>query len=95
MIKPGLTETSSASASCHGMADDVAAVVLNNMKTMVGMAYKEAPTSVGAPDELRLMQPPVILHRSSELERRAKGERATTELVWFSAQIGRDLIVRL
>jgi hypothetical protein len=36
-------------------ADDVAAVVLNNMKTMVGMASKEAPTSLGAPDELRLM----------------------------------------
>jgi len=36
-------------------ADDVAAVVLNNMKTMVGMAMKDAPTSLGAPDELRLM----------------------------------------
>jgi AcrR family transcriptional regulator len=37
------------------LADDVAAVVLNNMKTMAGMANKEAPTSLGAPDELRLM----------------------------------------
>jgi hypothetical protein len=37
------------------LADDVAAVVLNNMKTMVGMANKEAPTSLGAPEELRLM----------------------------------------
>ena len=37
------------------LADDVAAVVLNNMKTMVGMANKEAPSSLGAPDELRLM----------------------------------------
>ncbi len=36
-------------------ADDIAAVVLNNMKTMVGMARKDAPTSLGAPDELRLM----------------------------------------
>ncbi|MBO0751380.1 MAG: TetR/AcrR family transcriptional regulator [Bradyrhizobiaceae bacterium] len=36
-------------------ADDVAAVVLNNMKTMVGMTMKDAPTSPGAPDELRLM----------------------------------------
>jgi AcrR family transcriptional regulator len=36
-------------------ADDVAAVVLNNMKTMVGMTKKDAPTSRGAPDELRLM----------------------------------------
>jgi hypothetical protein len=25
------------------------------MKTMVGMASKETPTSLGAPDELRLM----------------------------------------
>ena len=36
-------------------ADDVAAVVLNNMKTMVGMTVKDAPTSPGAPDQLRLM----------------------------------------
>jgi AcrR family transcriptional regulator len=36
-------------------ADDVAAVVLNNMKTMVGMITKDAPTAPGAPDELRLM----------------------------------------
>jgi AcrR family transcriptional regulator len=36
-------------------AVDVAAVVLNNMKTMVGMVMKDAPTSLGAPDELRLM----------------------------------------
>src|SRR5258708_27412770 len=35
--------------------DDIAAVVLNNMKTMVGMARKDAPTSLGVPDELRLM----------------------------------------
>ena len=36
-------------------AEDVAAVVLNNMKTMVGMTTKDAPTSPGAPDQLRLM----------------------------------------
>jgi AcrR family transcriptional regulator len=36
-------------------ADDVAAIVLNNMKTMVGMTMKDAPTSPGAPDQLRLM----------------------------------------
>jgi AcrR family transcriptional regulator len=36
-------------------ADDIAAVVLNNMKTMVGMTMKDAPTSPGAPDQLRLM----------------------------------------
>jgi AcrR family transcriptional regulator len=38
-----------------GEADDIAAVVLNNMKTMVGMIMKDAPTSPGAPDQLRLM----------------------------------------
>jgi AcrR family transcriptional regulator len=36
-------------------ANDIAAVVLNNMKTMAGMAKKEVPTSPGAPNELRLM----------------------------------------
>jgi len=36
-------------------ADDIAAVVLNNMKTMVGITMEDAPTSLGAPDELRLM----------------------------------------
>jgi AcrR family transcriptional regulator len=36
-------------------ADDIAAVVLNNMKVMVGMTTKDAPTSPGAPDQLRLM----------------------------------------
>jgi AcrR family transcriptional regulator len=36
-------------------AEDVAAVVLNNMKTMVGMTMKGAPTTPGAPDQLRLM----------------------------------------
>jgi AcrR family transcriptional regulator len=36
-------------------AEDIAAVVLNNMKTMVGMTMKDAPTTPGAPDQLRLM----------------------------------------
>ena len=36
-------------------ADDVAVVVFNNMRTMVGMTMKDAPTSPGAPQELRLM----------------------------------------
>ena len=36
-------------------AEDVAAVVLNNMKTMVGMTMNVAPTTPGAPDQLRLM----------------------------------------
>jgi AcrR family transcriptional regulator len=39
----------------NSAADDVAAIVLNNMKTMVGMTMKDAPTSPGAPDQLRLM----------------------------------------
>jgi hypothetical protein len=36
-------------------AEDVAIVVLNNMKTMVGMAKKDVPTTPGALDQLRLM----------------------------------------
>lgn len=36
-------------------ARDIAAVVLNNMKVMLGMTLKDAPTTPGAPDELRHM----------------------------------------
>ncbi len=36
-------------------AEDIAAVILNNQKTMVGIVLAEAPTSRGAPDEMRLM----------------------------------------
>jgi len=36
-------------------AEDIAAVVLSNMKTMWGMAKKDVPTTPGAPDQLRLM----------------------------------------
>jgi AcrR family transcriptional regulator len=36
-------------------ADDVAIVVLNNMKTMVSITMKDVPTTAGAPDQLRLM----------------------------------------
>jgi AcrR family transcriptional regulator len=36
-------------------AEDVATVVLNNMKTMLGMTINDAPTTPGAPDQLRLM----------------------------------------
>jgi AcrR family transcriptional regulator len=36
-------------------AEDVAAVVLNNMKVMWGMAKNDVPTTPGAPDQLRLM----------------------------------------
>jgi hypothetical protein len=35
--------------------EDVAIVVLNNMKTMVSMTMNGAPTTPGAPDQLRLM----------------------------------------
>jgi hypothetical protein len=35
-------------------AEDVATVVLSNMKTMVGMTMKDAPTTPGTPDQLRL-----------------------------------------
>jgi len=56
-------------------ADDIAAVVLNNMKTMVGMATKDAPTSPGAPDQLRLM---TRLYLAAKLApgRRAAQQRA-------------------
>jgi AcrR family transcriptional regulator len=46
-------------------ADAIAAVVLNNMKTMVGMTTADAPTSARAPDELRLMN---RLYLSARLE---------------------------
>jgi AcrR family transcriptional regulator len=36
-------------------AEDVATVVLSNMKTMVIMTMKDVPTTAGAPDQLRLM----------------------------------------
>lgn len=36
-------------------AQDIAAVVLNNMKIMIDMTRKNAPTTPGAPDELRRM----------------------------------------
>ena len=37
------------------IADDVSVVVLNNMKTMLAMSFRDAPTSAGAPGQLRLM----------------------------------------
>jgi AcrR family transcriptional regulator len=61
-------------------ADDIAAVVLNNMKTMVGMVKKDAPTSLGAPDELRLMNRLYLAARLGTESPRAKKNRATTEL---------------
>jgi hypothetical protein len=48
------------------------AVVLNNMKTMVGIATKDAPTGPGAPDELRLMN---RLYLAAKLGARAPRER--------------------
>ena len=61
-------------------ADDIAAVVLNNMKLMVGMAMKDAPTSLGAPDELRLMN---RLYLAAKLGPGAHGhgKTATTDQV--------------
>jgi AcrR family transcriptional regulator len=52
-IKTALTIC--APALDHKEAEDVATVVLNNMKTMVGMTTNDAPTPPGAPDQLRLM----------------------------------------
>ena len=54
-------------------ADDIAAVVLNNMKTMVAMTTKDAPTSPGAPDQLRLM---TRLYLAAKL---APGQRAARQ----------------
>ena len=54
-------------------ADAIAAVVLNNMKTMARMARDEAPTSPGAPEELRLMN---RLYLAAKLEPdRRSGDR--------------------
>lgn len=38
-----------------GTADDASVVVLNNMKTMLAMVARDAPTSPGAPEQLRFM----------------------------------------
>jgi len=53
-------------------ADDVTAVVLNNMRTMVGMTKKDAPTSRGAPDELRLMNRLYLAEKLAASDRPAK-----------------------
>jgi hypothetical protein len=52
------------------------AVVLNNMKTTVGIATKDAPTSPGAPDELRLMN---RLYLAAKLGTRAPRARRKTD----------------
>ena len=56
-------------------ADDIAAVVLNNMKVMLAMTTKDAPTTPGAPDQLRLM---TRLYLTAKLApgRRAAQQRA-------------------
>jgi predicted DNA-binding WGR domain protein len=56
------------------MRDDKHAVVLNNMKTMVGMTRKDAPTSPGAPDELRLMNRLYLAARLAPGRPRPNGE---------------------
>jgi hypothetical protein len=58
-----------------GKAADIAAVVLNNMKTMVGMTMKDAPTSPGAPDELRFMNRLYLATRLTPGRPRPKSSR--------------------
>ncbi|MCX2561164.1 TetR/AcrR family transcriptional regulator [Acetobacter farinalis] len=54
-VKAALVACAPHLGSTEADAESIAAVVLNNMKTMVGMTLKDAPTSAGAPDELRFM----------------------------------------
>lgn len=44
-------------------AEDIAVIVLNNMKMLVAMTWKDAPASSGSPDELRLMNRLYLSHR--------------------------------
>jgi hypothetical protein len=46
------------------VADDVAAVVLNNLKTMVGMTMKDAPTTPGRARRRRHPETEVVGHRN-------------------------------
>ena len=48
--------------------EKVAVVLLNNMKTMLAMTLGEAPTSPGAPEELRLMNRLYLAHRLASPE---------------------------
>jgi AcrR family transcriptional regulator len=50
-------------------ARDIAVVLLNNMKTMVAMTFDQsAPSSPGAPDELRLMNRLYLAHKLAAYE---------------------------
>lgn len=57
-----------------GEAGDVAAVVLNNMRMMVAMTLKDAPTTPGAPAELRLMNRLYLAARLAE----SRGDRVNS-----------------
>ncbi|WP_121320482.1 TetR/AcrR family transcriptional regulator [Paraburkholderia sp. RAU2J] len=49
---------------------DIAVVLLNNMKTMVAMTLdRSAPSSLGGPDELRLMNRLYLAHKLAPYER--------------------------
>jgi len=57
------------------------------LKTLVGIANKEAPTSLGAPDELRLMN---RLYLAAKLGTRASRERSAGlvfDLSYFYAMV--------
>ena len=52
--------------------EKIALVLINNMKTMLAMTLGEAPTSPGAPEELRLMNRLYLVHRLTPPESRMR-----------------------
>ncbi|AQU87064.1 TetR family transcriptional regulator [Komagataeibacter nataicola] len=58
-------------------AGDIAAVVLNNMKVMLGMTLKDAPTTPGAPDELRRMNRLYLSARLGPCQRKQMAGNST------------------
>ncbi|NHO54434.1 TetR family transcriptional regulator [Acetobacter estunensis] len=58
-------------------AGDIAAVVLNNMKVMLGMTLKDAPTTPGAPDELRRMNRLYLSARLGPCQRKQMAKNST------------------
>ncbi|EHH69711.1 transcriptional regulator [Gluconobacter morbifer G707] len=62
---PGLDEA---------LARDIAAVVLNTMKVLRGMTMKDAPTTLGAPDELRRMNRLYLADRLEPFRRASDGK---------------------
>jgi hypothetical protein len=57
-------------------ANAMAAVVMTNMKTMLGMTLKDAPASPGAPEELRLMNRLYLAARLAPFRRTGAGRGA-------------------